>query len=452
MAEFRMPSLGADMAAGTLVEWLVQPGDTVHRGDIVAVVETEKAAIEVEVFTDGTVEELLVAPGAKVPVGTPLALLGDAPDAAAVTPDVPVPATPPPAIPATPPGPVLDTPPAPVPTPVGGALVYSPLVRHLAEERDLPLDALVGSGPGGLLRRADVEAGPAPQRPSGNGRGRPRVSPRARRQAAELGVDLSAVAGTGPGGSITAADVEQAGGPTAPTAPTVPSEAAAASSDPQASMRRAIARLMDRSNREIPHFYLAHDTDMTTALAWLAGENERRPLKRRLLPAVLLLKAAALAAVDVPGVNGHWLDERFVPATGVELGVAVSLRGGGLVTPVIPDAAALDLDGVMAALQGLVSRTRKGRLRGSDLAEGTLTVTNLGDQGVEVVYGVIHPPQVALVGFGTVTERPFAAGGLVGARPTVTVTLAADHRAIDGRLGAAFLQAIDRHLQAPEAL
>jgi pyruvate dehydrogenase E2 component (dihydrolipoamide acetyltransferase) len=443
MAEFRMPSLGADMAAGTLVEWLVQPGDTVHRGDIVAVVETEKAAIEVEVFTDGTVEELLVAPGAKVPVGTPLALLGDGSDAA--TPGIPITATPP----VPPSGPVPDVPPTPVPTPVGGPPVYSPLVRHLAEERDLRLDALVGSGPGGLLRRADVEAAPAPRRPSGNGRRRPPVSPRARRQAAELGVDLNALAGTGPGGAITSADVEQAG---APTAPTVPAAATAAPSDPQASMRRAIARLMDRSNREIPHFYLAHDIDMTSALGWLAAENERRPLKRRLLPAVLLLKAAALAAVDVPGVNGHWLDERFVPATGVDLGVAVSLRGGGLVTPVIPDAAALDLDGVMAALQGLVSRTRKGRLRGSDLAEGTLTVTNLGDQGVEVVYGVIHPPQVALVGFGTVTERPFAAGGLLGARPTVTVTLAADHRAIDGRLGAAFLQAIDRHLQAPEAL
>jgi pyruvate dehydrogenase E2 component (dihydrolipoamide acetyltransferase) len=445
MAEFRMPSLGADMAAGTLVEWLVQPGDAVHRGDIVAVVETEKAAIEVEVFTDGTVEELLVAPGAKVPVGTPLALLGDGSDAA--TPGVPLPVTPPAPLPASPPGPVPDVPPTPVPTPAGAPLVYSPLVRHLAEERDLHLDALVGSGPGGLLRRADVEATPAPPRPAGNGRGR--VSPRARRRATELGVDLNALAGTGPGGAITSVDVEQAG---TPTAPTVPAAATAAPSDPQASMRRAIARLMDRSNREIPHFYLAHDTDMTNALGWLAAENERRPLKRRLLPAVLLLKAAALAAVDVPGVNGHWLDERFVPATGVDLGVAVSLRGGGLVTPVIPDAAALDLDGVMAALQGLVSRTRKGRLRGSDLAEGTLTVTNLGDQGVEVVYGVIHPPQVALVGFGTVTERPFAAGGLVGARPTVTVTLAADHRAIDGRLGAAFLQAIDRHLQAPEAL
>jgi pyruvate dehydrogenase E2 component (dihydrolipoamide acetyltransferase) len=217
-------------------------------------------------------------------------------------------------------------------------------------------------------------------------------------------------------------------------------------------MRRAIARLMDRSNREIPHFYLAHDADMTAATAWLAHENEQRSVKQRLLPAVLLLKAAAVAALDVPQVNGHWLDEHFVPAARVDLGVAVSLRGGGLVTPVIPDATALTLDEVMAALQGLVSRTRKGRLRGSDLAEGTLTVTNLGDQGVEVVYGVIHPPQVALVGFGTVLERPYAAAGMVGARPTVTVTLAADHRAIDGRIGAAFLNAVDRHLREPEAL
>jgi pyruvate dehydrogenase E2 component (dihydrolipoamide acetyltransferase) len=217
-------------------------------------------------------------------------------------------------------------------------------------------------------------------------------------------------------------------------------------------MRAAIARLMARSNRDIPHFYLGQDVDLGRALEWLEGENLRRSVKQRILPAALLLKATALAAREVPGVNGFWRDDRFLPADHVHLGVAISLRQGGLVTPAILDADAQSLDELMAAFIDLVGRVRKGRLRGSEMTAGTLTVTNLGDQGVQTVYGVIYPPQVALVGFGRITERAWAVDGMVGARPIVSVTLSADHRAIDGRLGALFLSAIDHRLQEPEKL
>jgi pyruvate dehydrogenase E2 component (dihydrolipoamide acetyltransferase) len=216
-------------------------------------------------------------------------------------------------------------------------------------------------------------------------------------------------------------------------------------------MRRAIGALMARSAREIPHYHLATTIDISAALAWLAEANEQRSVSERLLPGALLLKATALAAREVPALNGFW-DGSFRPAPAVHLGVAVSLRGGGLIAPAIHDADLLTLDELMAALRDLVGRVRTGRLRSSEMSDPTLTVTNLGDQGVDEVHGVIYPPQVALVGFGRVTDRPWASGGMLGVRPTVRATLAADHRATDGMIGARLLNAIDRLLQHPEDL
>ncbi|MFP3901281.1 MAG: 2-oxo acid dehydrogenase subunit E2, partial [Acidimicrobiia bacterium] len=221
--------------------------------------------------------------------------------------------------------------------------------------------------------------------------------------------------------------------------------------DRRESLRRAIGRLMSRSNREIPHYHLATTIDMATALDWLRAANERRPVAERLLPGALLLKATALAATEVPAMNGHW-DDGFRPSSAVHLGVAVSLRGGGLVTPALRDADRLTLDELMAALRDVVGRARAGRLRSSEMTDPTITVTNLGDQGVDEVHGVIYPPQVALVGFGRIAERPWAAGGMLGVRPTVRATLAADHRASDGMVGARFLAALDRILHTPEDL
>jgi pyruvate dehydrogenase E2 component (dihydrolipoamide acetyltransferase) len=216
-------------------------------------------------------------------------------------------------------------------------------------------------------------------------------------------------------------------------------------------MRHAIGELMARSKREIPHYYLATTIDLAAATAWLAERNAQRPVTERLLPAALLLKATALAAKQVPALNGFW-GAGFQAAPAVHLGVAVSLRGGGLVAPAIHDTDALTVDELMAALRDLVERARAGRLRSSEMSDPTLTVTNLGDRGAEEVYGVIYPPQVALVGFGTITERPWAANGLLGVRATVRATLAADHRASDGHEGSRFLTIIDDLLQAPEAL
>ncbi len=478
MAEFRMPVLGADMDEGTVVEWLVKPGDEIHKGDIIAVIDTAKSAIDVESFSSGTIERLVVDVGQTVPVGTVLAVIAE-PGRERAEPEAP-------AAPAAQPVPVRPEKPAPA---------VSPPVRHRAHELGVDLATVQGTGPRGSVTREDIEraaAGPhpvpqvevgpehpavpehgAPERPRSvkkreHPAGRQRVSPRARSLAAELGVDLAGVTGSGQQGAVREADVLRAAAAPKPApaaaVPAAPAPAAAVPAAPAAvpaarsaaertqSMRRAIARLMARSKREIPHYYVSNTADMTAALSWLHDRNRELEVGQRLVPAALLLKAAAVAAVQVPQVNGYWVDDEFQAAKAVHLGLAISLRGGGLLTPAIHDAASLDLAELMAGMRDLVSRARSGRLRGSELTDGTITVTNLGDQGVESVFGVIYPPQVALVGFGKVTERAVAVGGLVGARPVVVTTLAADHRATDGYTGARYLTAIADLLQRPEEL
>jgi pyruvate dehydrogenase E2 component (dihydrolipoamide acetyltransferase) len=217
-------------------------------------------------------------------------------------------------------------------------------------------------------------------------------------------------------------------------------------------MRRVIAAAMARSKREIPHYYLGTQIDMSRAVAWLAAENARRPVTTRLLHAVLLLRAVALAARAVPEMNGFWLDGQFQPSPAVHVGVAISLRQGGLVAPAIHDVDRKRPEQLMRELLDLVKRTRAGVLRSSEVSDATITVTNLGDQGVESVFGVIYPPQVALVGFGRLLERPWTVDGAVATRPLVTASLSADHRASDGHRGGRFLAAVDQLLQKPEAL
>jgi pyruvate dehydrogenase E2 component (dihydrolipoamide acetyltransferase) len=280
-----------------------------------------------------------------------------------------------------------------------------------------------------------------------------------RRLARHLGVDIDELAGTGPGGAVTRHDIEAAAEQHQASAP-APTEAPIArpiatetrSDDRQLAMRRAIANLMSRSAREIPHYHLTSQIDLSGALSWLEQTNLERSVHDRILPAALLLKAVAIAATRFPDLNGFWIHNAFQPAGRVHLGVAVSLRGGGLVAPAIHDADAMDLVTLMGALRDLVARTRAGHLRSSEMADPTLTVTNLGERGVEVVHGLLYPPQVALVGFGTIVERPWAVNGMIGARPIVTAALAADHRASDGMRGARFLATIDQLLQEPASL
>lgn len=387
MTEFRMPTLGSDMDEGTLNEWLVKPGDAVTRGQVVAVVETAKAAVEVECWQDGTVGELLVRVGETVQVGTPLATLLEPGETAAAQPLTPDRRT-------------------ASPEPPSAA---APELRlHPARDR---------------RRRW--------------------VSPAARRLAESTGVDIEAIRGSGPQGAVTISDVQHA-------APTETREPAVG--DRAEQLRRAIGAAMSRSKREIPHYYLADEVVLENALAWLSRRNAQRPITERLLPTVLQLKAVALAARRFGEFNGFWRDGSFQAETAVHIGVAIALRGGGLVAPALHDVGDKSLDDLMGELTDLVARARAGSLRSSEMSDPTITVTNLGDRGVGMVFGVIYPPQVALVGFGRPAPRVCAVDGGIRIATTVQATLAADHRASDGHRGALFLAAINELLQQPDLL
>ncbi|MFW3615479.1 dihydrolipoamide acetyltransferase family protein [Billgrantia antri] len=405
MSDFLMPSLGADMEAGTLVEWMVSPGDRVEKGQVIAMVETAKGLIDVEVFESGVVEECYVTPDTKVPVGTPLARIGSADRVVAERPGAAVES-------AAAPGPATEE-----ATPSGPA-VKAPQRPGLSSAPDL--------GP----------------KPKGD---RLAASPAARRRASELGVELGSLAGSGPGGAIVLRDLERAAGEK------LRPEHQRGGFD-RDEMRQAIAASMSRAKREIPHYYLATTLDLHAADQWLENYNRDRPPEARLLMAALFMKATARALSRYPDLNGHYDELGFHPAERVHLGMAIHLRGGGLIAPALRDTETQDLLSLMRLLQDLVQRARRGGLRASELSSATATVTALGERGVDTVYGVIHPPQVAMIGFGSVRRRPLAVGDMLAIRPAVDVSLAADHRVCDGHLGALFLNEIDAQLQHPEAL
>jgi pyruvate dehydrogenase E2 component (dihydrolipoamide acetyltransferase) len=416
-SEFRLPALGADMDEGTIVEWQVAPGSRVKRGDVVAIVETDKGAIDVEIFEDGVVREIVVQPGTKVPVGTVLALIE-----------------------------TEGSPPAADTAAAGRG------------EGRTPCPAPVGEGAGGV-REVSLAPPPASLRA--------RVSPAARRRARELHVDAEALHGSGPGGAVTLEDVEKAasGVPSPRPSPAEAGEGEGEGSTPSPAsagegggegepggMRAAIAAAMSRSKREIPHYYLSTAGDVTATTEWLAAHNASVPVTGRLLFAALLVKAIALTCRQTPGFSGFHRDGRYEESPAVHVGVAVALRGGGLVAPAIMDTADKPLDVLMEEFRALVARARAGRLRASELAAPTIILTSLGEGSVDAVFPIIQPPQVAIVGAGAIVARPWVVDGQVVPRQVLTLSLGADHRVTDGRLGAQFLAKLAQRLVEPRSL
>jgi len=398
MGILKMPSLGADMEEATLIEWLVAPGAAIARGDVVAVVETQKGAIEIECFEAGELSEIMAREGETLPVGAPLARIGEKAEEAEES--------------------VEKKPPAPeAPSGEARGTVTPPPARAPASQ--------------GLL-----------------------ASPAARQRAGEVGIALADIAGSGPGGAVLLADVAAAlaaGEGAAPVAREKPAaKAPAGKAKPgldMAEMRKAIAAAMSRAKREIPHYYLVHEIDLQDAADRLAAANATRIPDERVLMGAHLIRATVHAAAAIPEMNGHYADGVFTPSQAVHCGIGIALRGGGLIAPAIRDAQDMDVDALMAAMRDLVRRTRTGRLRNSEVTTGTITVSALGENGVDALFGVIYPPQVALVGFGTPRLRPVVREGRVEPRLCVTASLAADHRVSDGRTGARFLATIDRYLQ-----
>ena len=389
-----MPSLGADMEDGTLVEWRVKTGDTVKRGDIIADVDTQKGLIEIEVFDEGIIDQLMIKEGEKVPVGTVMALI----------------------------------------EPDKEKMKAKAEIKIKADV--ISSDKVVKKEPAGELVNHSSN--------------RIKISPLAKKIAQKEGVDISVIKGSGPEGSIVKHDIEEA----------IESKIEIETEIPQPkekkkvaskNIRLAIAAAMSKSNREIPHFYLETKIDMTKALNWLEETNKQRDVKNRLLSVVLLIKATAKALKKVPELNAYWESDLQLKKN-VNIGFAVSLRSGGLVIPAIHDADHKTVDKLMDTLNDLIPRAKTLNLRSSELSESSATITNIGEGNVDKVYGVIYPPQVALIGFGNISEQPWAENGALSVRSVVNVTLAADHRAIDGHLGSKFLTSIKNNLQIPEEL
>jgi pyruvate dehydrogenase E2 component (dihydrolipoamide acetyltransferase) len=405
--DFRLPSLGADMETATLTQWLKQPGEQIRRGEAVAVVETAKGLIDIESFDDGILESVVVQPGTKVPVGAILARLSG--EASSVH------------------GPAV-------------LAVASPSAAGAASPRPA-IPAPMAPPPADLL---PVHAA-----------GRVRISPAARRRAQELGLTLETLAERAGSGIVHIEDVERLAAAAVPQTEAMRPAGAAAgadTADARSAMRIAIGNAMARAKREIPHYYLAHSVDFGPARAWLERYNAQLPVKARLIEGVLITKAVALAAARVEGFNGFFREGRFEPAAAVNIGTAIALRGGGLVAPALLDAAHKDLATLMHEFSDLVARVRAGHMRSGEFAAATITVTSLGSEGVEELFPIINPPQVAIVGTGSATERPWVHEGGLLVRPVLTLTLAADHRVTDGRAGSRFVHAIAELLAKPESL
>lgn len=408
MSEFRMPSLGADMEDGTLVEWMKQPGDRVERGEVIAAVETQKGAIEIEAFETGILEQIRVGVGEKVPVGTVLAMIRTEGAGQSVASPSAAPVA---ASPASAPAP--DFSPTPVPSSRGASPKITPAAMGRALELGLEL-ARVQPGADGVIGLREVEASASAS---------VQVPPA---PASQAQAPAPAVKATGQREPKTGLDLDE--------------------------MRKAIAAAMSRSWREIPHYFVSSTLDLSPMLDWLQGENAKRSVLQRLHYSVPLIRATALALKATPALNGHFGDKGFEPAACVNLGIAIAMRGGGLIAPAILDADTLGMDALMERLNDLVARVRGGRLRSSELSASTATISNLGEDSADTLQPIIYPPQVAIIGCGRIAERPWAQDDYLSARRTLVVTVGGDHRASDGRSAASFLHRLDDLLRQPERL
>ena len=395
MIEFAMPSLGADMADGTLIEWLKKPGDQVKRGDIIATVETQKGLIDIEVFDEGTIEKLMVEENTKVPVGTLMALI-------------------------------------------------NPEKKTEAEKTMPEIEKAHAIQP------TEEKVIAAPQAETQG----LKASPLAKRIAAENNIDLATIIGTGENGAITRKDVESK----IEQKKAEPEKEVSELTDEQTkgqsisnTLRSAVAAAMSKSNREIPHYYLEKKIDLKKALEWMHEKNKELPVQKRLIPAALLIKAVACSLKEVPELNAIWDTELRLKAE-INIGFVVSLRNGGIIVPAIHAADTKTVGELMENLNDIIPRARTLRLRSSELSDSTITITSIGEGGADLVYGIIYPPQVAIIGFGGISDQVFAENNLLGIHPMIQVSLAGDHRATDGLTGSRFLLALNNHLQNPEAL
>lgn len=427
ISEVVMPQMGADMKEGTILRWLKNEGDPVERGEVIAEIETDKANIEIEAFESGVFRKVIVGEGETVDVGTVIAIIADPEDDISAYAD--------------------GTP------------------RRPAEASEAPLPEREREASPPRPETQGQEAAPRPALASSAGDGRVRASPVARRLAEEKGIDLATVRGTGPEGRILQRDVEAAiaAGPTATKAPEAPAApgrreptsrpqpAAPPVSQPLSRMRQTIARRMQQSKQQAPHYYLTLDVDMTEAMRFRAEANTALADTARISVNDIIILATTRALQKHPRFNSWWVDDQLQVHSQINMGIAIALEDG-LIAPAILDVASKPLTQISREARDLAERARGGVLRQEEYTGGTFTITNLGAYGVDSLIGIINPPQTAILGLGAVRERPVVRNGEVVVRQMLTVALSADHRATDGAEGARFLTTLQEYLEKPSLM
>jgi pyruvate dehydrogenase E2 component (dihydrolipoamide acetyltransferase) len=380
MPEITMPRLSDTMEEGTLAAWLKQPGEQVHRGDLLAEIETDKATMELESFEEGVLERILVQEGETVPIGQPIAVIGSG-DGAAPPPPAPVP-------------------PAP---PTGTPVKASPMARAIARDQGIDLSTVTGSGPGGRVVKADVEAVAAPAAPAPAA---PAPAP----------------------AKPAAADVEEV---------------------PLSGMRKTVARRLVESMQSAPHFYLTIQVDVD-ALLELRAELNRRLADEGTKLSVndLLVKACAVTLRAHPDINVSWGGDKLLRHRRVHVGIAVAVEGG-LIVPVVRDADQKSVSQISREAKALIERARAGKLRPDEFTGGTFTISNLGMFGIDQFTAVINPPEAAILAVGATTSEPVVHDGRLGTRQRMKLTMSIDHRAVDGATGAQFLAGLKAVLEEP---
>jgi len=380
MPEITMPRLSDTMEEGTLAAWLKQPGEQVHRGDLLAEIETDKATMELESFEEGVLERILVQEGETVPIGQPIAVIGSG-DGAAPPPPAPV---------------------APAP-PTGTPVKASPMARAIARDQGIDLSTVTGSGPGGRVVKADVEAVAAPAAPAPAA---PAPAP----------------------AKPAAADVEEV---------------------PLSGMRKTVARRLVESMQSAPHFYLTIQVDVD-ALLELRAELNRRLADEGTKLSVndLLVKACAVTLRAHPDINVSWGGDKLLRHRRVHVGIAVAVEGG-LIVPVVRDADQKSVSQISREAKALIERARAGKLRPDEFTGGTFTISNLGMFGIDQFTAVINPPEAAILAVGATTSEPVVHDGRLGTRQRMKLTMSIDHRAVDGATGAQFLAGLKAVLEEP---
>jgi pyruvate dehydrogenase E2 component (dihydrolipoamide acetyltransferase) len=452
-----MPKLSDTMTVGTLVKWLKREGDPVKTGDMLAEVETDKATMELESFFDGTMLRHFVAAGAQVAIGTPLCAIGDKGEKIDV--------------PAQPPAPVKSAAPAPAKPDTGNRMPNSPATKSEPKVTVPPVSSAPAPGPLSPAAPTHPFAGIRPS-VSGAAEGRVRISPLARKLAAEKGIDYSRLQGTGPGGRIVRADIEAAAASGKSQTPGPKSQLAAgpsllAKGPIQAdevvavsNMRATIARRLVESKTQIPHFYVEVEIDAEPLLALRAQLNsglEKDGVK--LTVSDFILRAAAEALRAVPAVNCSWENDPTIGAgqgairrhSAAHVAFAVAMEDG-LITPVVRDAHLKTVFQISAEARELAALAKAKKLKPEQFTGGTFCISNLGMMGVERFTAIINPPNAAILAIGTTVKKPVVKDDQVVVGQRMSLFLSCDHRAVDGATGARYLAAVKELLEKPALL